>query len=156
MGLSKFSASFSIHRIAAPSLAAATLAVLSGCYVVPIDARTGQPVATQPAPYAAPPGPATVPVRLYPANELAARYGVINASVTNDLHGKGSFNASISGEAFVGEATRRADSSRSGVANGAGNRGSYLMCAYTMNNATQGTGQCKLSDGAVFTMHMGN
>ncbi|MFT3816248.1 MAG: hypothetical protein QM750_01225 [Rubrivivax sp.] len=154
MGRSK-SPALSIQRVATLSLAAG-LAALSGCYVVPIDARTGQPAVAAPPPYAAPPGPVTVPVRLYPTNEQAGRYGVINASVTNDLHGKGSFNANINGEAFVGEATRKADASRSGIANGAGNRGSYLMCGYTMNSATQGTGQCRLSDGAVFVMHLGN
>lgn len=104
----------------------------------------------------APPGPINFPVRLYPSNELAARYGVIQASVTNDLQGKGSFSAAINGELFSGEATRRAGSARDGLASGAGNRGSYLSCTYTMNNANQGTGQCRLSDGATFTMHMGN
>lgn len=100
--------------------------------------------------------PVTFPSRLYPANDLAGRYGMINATVTNDLHGRGTFNAVINGEAFAGEATRKAGSSREGIANGAGNRGSYLSCVYTLNSATQGVGQCKLSDGAVFTMHLGN
>lgn len=155
MGLSK-TKRFSSLRTAAIPLAAA-LAALSGCYVVPLDARTGQPAAAYPAaPLPPPAGPVNFPVRLYPANEAASRYGVVSALVTNDLHGKGTFNANINGENFVGEATRRSDSSRAGVANGAGNRGSYLACTYTMNNASQGTGQCKLSDGAVFTMHMGN
>ncbi len=81
---------------------------------------------------------------------------MINATVTNDLHGRGTFNAVINGEAFAGEATRKAGSSREGIANGAGNRGSYLSCNYTLNSSTQGVGQCKLSDGAVFTMHLGN
>ncbi len=140
------------------TVVALTAAVtLSACYVVPIDARTGQPIGSvlQPAVQSSP-GPLTLPVRLYPANELAARYGVINASVTNDLHGKGSFNAGINGEAFAGEATRQANSPRSGIASGAGNRGSYLSCEYTMNSSAQGTGTCKLSDGAQFTMHIGN
>ena len=155
MGISKRSV-FTTQLTAALTLFAAA-ASLSGCYVVPIDARTGQPVPMQPPPnLTPPPGPVTFPVRLYPANEPAARYGVISASVTNDLGGRGTFNASINGEAFVGEATRKAESSRSGVASGAGNRGSYLACSYTMNKPTQGTGQCQLSDGALFTMHMGN
>ena len=134
-------------------------AVLSGCYVVPIDARTGQPVtvpatnATAPVP---PPGPVVFPARLYPANDLASRYGVINATVTNDLHGRGTFNAHINGESFSGEATRKAGSSREGVANGTGHRGSYLSCQYTMNTSTLGTGSCRLNNGAVFTMHVGN
>lgn len=143
-------------RLIAAVLAAASFT--SACYVVPMDPRTGQPVQSQnqsaaPAAVAA---PVTFPSRLYPANDLASRYGMVNATVTNDLHGRGSFNAVINGEAFVGEATRKAGSSREGIANGAGNRGSYLGCTYTLNSATQGMGQCKLSDGAVFTMHLGN
>lgn len=138
---------------------AAVAAGLAGCYVVPIDPRTGQPaplpsgaVATATAPTL----PVSFPARLYPANELASGFGVINATVTNDLHGRGTFNASINGESFVGEATRKAGSSREGLANGTGNRGGYLSCQYTMNSATLGTGTCRLNSGAVFTMHVGN
>jgi hypothetical protein len=80
----------------------------------------------------------------------------VNATVTNDLRGKGTFSASINAEAFTGEATHMSGGGRSGIASGAGNRGSYLSCQYTMNSATQGTGRCKLSDGAEFTMHLGN
>ncbi len=130
---------------------------LTGCYVVPMDPRTGQPVMP---PAQAVPGstatPVAFPARLYPANDLASRYGMVNATVTNDLQGRGVFNAVINGEAFVGEATRKSGSGRAGVASGAGNRGSFLSCEYTLNTATQGTGQCKLSDGAVFNMHLGN
>lgn len=138
---------------------AAVTAGLAGCYVVPIDPRTGQPAAVPSgAPMAAPAPawPVSFPARLYPANERASGYGVINATVTNDLHGRGSFNANINGERFVGEATRKAGSSREGVASGAGNRGGYLACQYTMNASTQGSGTCRLNNGAVFTMHVGN
>lgn len=139
---------------------ATVAAALAGCYVVPIDPRTGQPaplpsgapVVTAPAPAL----PLTFPARLYPANPLASGYGVISATVTNDLQGRGSFNANINGESFFGEATRKAGSSREGLASGAGNRGGYLSCQYTMNSATLGTGTCRLSNGAVFTMHVGN
>ena len=138
---------------------ATTVATLAGCYVLPIDPRTGQPVQPTAAPVVVAPTPAlplTFPARLYPANTLASGYGVVNATVTNDLQGRGSFNASINGESFVGEATRKAGSSREGLASGAGNRGGYLSCQYTMNSATLGTGTCRLSNGAVFTMHGGN
>ena len=133
-------------------------AALTGCYVVPVN---HYPSAAQPAPvYApappAPPVPVTFAARLYPANDAAAAYGLVNAIVTNDLHGRGTFNAAINGENFTGEATRVAGSSREGVANGAGNRGSYLNCRYTMNSATLGTGSCRLSNGAQFTMHVGS
>jgi hypothetical protein len=136
-----------------------TLASLAGCYVVPIDPRTGGPsvaVSGTPMPSAAVPAPLIFPARLYPANDLASGYGVINATVNNDLQGRGSFNTNINGESFVGEATRKAGSSREGTANGAGNRGSYLACTYTMNSATLGTGTCRLSNGALFNMHLGN
>ena len=130
---------------------------LAGCYVVPIDPRTGQAVPPPPAAMAAvPAAPLTFPARLYPANDLASGYGVINATVTNDLQGRGSFNTTINGEAFAGRPRARPDPAAKGLANGAGNRGSYLTCAYTMNSATLGSGTCRLSNGALFSMHVGN
>lgn len=143
------------QTLAAVALAAA-VATLSGCYVVPIEARHGHPPPAPAQVSVAPPAPVTFPVRLYPTNELASRYGVVIAAVTNDLHGKGVFTTNINGESFTGEATRNQDSRRTGLANGAGNRGAYLSCTYTMNSPTQGTGQCRLSDGAEFSMHMGH
>ena len=150
----------SFGRCAAALGLTALVASLAACYVVPIDPRTGQPTgmpaATVPAAVVPAPGPTSFPARLYPANELASAYGMVNATVTNDLHGRGTFNATINGESFAGEATRKAGSSRDGLANGAGNRGSYLACQYTMNSATLGTGTCRLNNGAVFSMHVGN
>lgn len=143
------------RRAVVAATLAALLAGLAGCYVVPVDPRTGQPYPpAPPAGAAVAPPPISLPVRLYPANEQASRHGMVSAVVSNDLHGKGAFTASIGGESFVGEATRKAES-REGVASGAGNRGAFLNCAYTMSTATQGTGQCRLSDGALFTMHIG-
>lgn len=132
---------------------AGSATLLTGCYVVPVNSYPAPlpgPVATTAAPV-----PVTFSARLYPANELATRHGLVQAIVTNDLNGRGTFNATIGGESFVGEATRRAGSSRDGLASGAGSRGSYLSCQYTMNSATLGTGSCRLSDGATFTMHVG-
>ena len=142
------------------SLGMATAVVaLSGCYVVPINPAPGQPgYVPPPAPVAmsaVQPAPVVFTARLYPANDQAVRHGMVGGVVTNDLNGRGTFNANIQGESFVGEATRKAGSSREGLASGAGNRGSYLSCQYTMNSATLGTGLCKLSDGAQFTMHVG-
>ena len=138
---------------------AAAVSVLSGCYVVPINPAPGQPGYVPPAPPVAMPSVQPAPVvftaRLYPANDQAVRHGMVGGVVTNDLNGRGTFNANIQGESFVGEATRRAGSSREGLASGAGNRGGYLSCQYTMNSATLGTGTCRLSDGAQFTMHVG-
>lgn len=134
---------------------AAAVVSLAGCYVVPMNQYPGQmPSAGGPV-VLAPAVPLTFSARLYPSNEAASPYGVINALVTNDLNGRGVFTANISGESFSGEATRRSGSSRDGVANGAGNRGNFLNCQYTMNSATLGTGACRLSNGATFTMHVG-
>ena len=141
-----------LAALAAASLA--TAAGLSGCYVVPI-----QPVNAPAAPAAvvpaAPPAPVTFTARLYPANDLASVYGMVAAVVTNDLNGRGHFSTAIGGESFTGEATRVAGSSRDGVANGAGSRGNFLSCRYTMNSPTLGTGICRHSDGAQFSMHIG-
>lgn len=140
----------------------ATLGVgvlLTGCYVVPIEPHRypgshhphAAPVVVAPAA----PAPVTFAARLYPANEIAARHGMVQAVVTNDLNGRGTFSTNISGEQFSGEATRQSAAARSGIANGSGNRGSYIRCQYTMNSATLGAGSCQLSDGAVFNMHVG-
>ena len=41
------------------------------------------------------------------------------------------------------------------VANGVGVKGGWIVCNYRMNTATQGTGTCKLHNGAQFSMHVG-
>lgn len=129
----------------------AAVAALSGCYVAPIQPVPAPVVVQAPAP----PAPVTLAVRLYPANQEATPIGLVHAVVTNDLHGRGSFQATIQGENFVGEATRKAGSSREGLASGSGTRGGYLSCQYSMNSATLGMGSCRLSNGALFTMHVG-
>jgi hypothetical protein len=146
--------SLRLSRLLGTVAAASTLAA---CYVVPIDPRTGHAVPSpHPSVVPAPVLPLSFPARLYPANDLASGYGVINATVTNDLQGRGSFSTSINGESYSGEATRKGGSSREGLANGAGNRGGYISCNYTMNSATLGSGSCRLSNGALFSMHVGN
>ena len=139
----------------------ATAASLTGCYVVPVQQHPAPATVVHiPAPIVqappAPPQPVTFAARLYPANDAAASYGMVSAIVTNDLHGRGTFSTAINGENFNGEATRTGAYSKEGVANGAGNRGSYISCRYQMNSATLGTGSCRLSNGAQFTMHVGN
>jgi hypothetical protein len=139
---------------------AAVASSLTACYVVPINHPSYPPTHSTnhpiPAPIlVAPPAPITIAARLYPTNDQANPYGVLIASVTNDLNGRGQFSVNIGGESFVGEATRISNS-RSGTANGAGNRGSYIRCSYQMNSATQGTGRCEMSNGAIFSMHVGS
>ncbi|MBK7617301.1 MAG: hypothetical protein IPJ08_23660 [Burkholderiales bacterium] len=154
---SLFRVSLQARRAALATGLAASAAVLSGCYVVPVNPYPGHPGATVlAAQLPAPVLPLTLTARLYPANDLATGYGLVNAVVTNDLNGRGSFSTSINGESFSGEATRKAGSAREGLASGAGNRGSFLSCQYTMNSATLGTGTCRMNNGAVFTMHVGN
>ena len=145
-----------LSRMSRPaSWAAASLAcaLLVGCYVVPL--QPAQPLPAPVAPAAAP-APLMLGVRLYPANDAATPYGVLAATVSNDLGGRGHFSAVIGGESFGGEATRAAGSAREGMANGAGNRGGYISCRYTMNSPTLGTGSCRLNTGAVFSMHIGS
>ena len=142
-------------KIASLLVTTACAAALSGCYVVPLQPASPAVGPTVVVP-AAPSQPATFSARLYPANDLASGYGVVAAVVTNDLNGRGHFSAVIAGETFTGEATRVAGSQRDGVANGAGNRGGYLNCRYTMNSPTLGTGTCRLANGAAFTMHVGS
>lgn len=148
-----------LARCAALAGIAISAAALTGCYVVPIQPAhsPGAVVYAHTAPpVQAPPLPVTFAARLYPANDLATSYGMIGALVTNDLNGRGTFSTNIHGESFMGEATRTTGSSREGVANGAGNRGSYINCRYQMNSTTLGSGQCRHSNGALFTMHVGS
>ncbi|RZL63860.1 MAG: hypothetical protein EOP81_10840 [Variovorax sp.] len=144
----------SLVRLSA--VAALAAAALSGCYVVPLHTPPPQvqhgPVAVMPAA----PVSQTFTARLYPSNAEATAYGTIVGTVTNDLNGRGYFNAVIGGEQFQGEATRVAgNSQRSGVANASGTRGGMLSCRYTMNSSTLGTGSCMLNNGPSFTMHVG-
>lgn len=149
-------------------------AVLTGCYVMPI-----QP---QPSIYAAPPGaPATPAVvsysaRLYPLNDVAAQSGMLQAAVTDNLNGHGTFALNFNGEPMQGEATRVADNYpgygrvhqqvygsiprpaggfRKGIASAAGGRGSFVNCEYALNSAAQGTGACMFSNGAKYQLHFG-
>ena len=140
------------------ALAGAVLgaAALTGCYVVPVN-QAYPPVPASTVYVAPPPASMTFAARLYPSNDAASVYGMVGAVVTNDLNGRGTFSTTINGENFVGEATRTVgSSSREGVANGAGSRGSYINCRYQMNSTTLGTGHCRLSNGAQFTMHVGS
>ncbi len=154
------------RRAALAGMVAGALS-LAGCYVVPIQppytsnspqtshSHQGPTVYVPTAPPAAP-APVTFAARLYPSNDLASGYGMVMALVTNDLNGRGTFSTNINGENFTGEATRAVGTAREGQANGAGNRGSYINCRYQMNSATLGSGQCRLSNGAQFSMHVGS
>jgi len=132
----------------------AATALLGGCYVVPLQPQPAT-VVLPPAP-SAPPAPVTFTARLYPSNDAASAYGTVVAVVTNDLNGRGHFTTNIGGEGFSGEATRMAGSGREGLANGTGQRGSFISCRYTMNTPSLGSGSCRHSSGATFSMHVGS
>jgi hypothetical protein len=149
-----FSSLSGLKRLTLGAAVAGAALAVTGCYVVPHNQYPVAP-ATVYVP-TTPPSPVTFAARLYPSNDLASSYGLISAVVTNDLNGRGTFNTAINGENFIGEATRGTGNARTGVANGSGNRGSYINCSYQMNSTTLGSGHCKLSNGATFTMHVGS
>ena len=148
-------------RLACSLVIGATVSALAGCYVVPIQAD-GRPYqgTVAPAPFSTtvilpvPAGPAVVPVRMYPSNDAAAPTGALVGSVTSYTSGRADFQFIRAGESFAGEATRYGGQ-KNGVANAAGTRGGYANCQYAMNNATQGTGVCKFSDGSMYSLHVG-
>jgi hypothetical protein len=110
-------------RTALAALAAAGVASLAACVAVPVDLRTGQPIAwPQPAntvaagqaPVASPGAP-TAPsppaavvytARMYPLNEIANRAGMLTAVVTDAHGGRGTFSLNYLGDAMQGEASR--------------------------------------------------
>lgn len=150
------------------TLAGIALAIplLAACYVVPVhpDGRVYPPpgtTTTAPAPAqisvpAAAPIAVAYTARLYPANDIAARSGIIAGSVTSPQDGKGVFSIPYNGETLSGEATRTTSGSvNSGVANASSPRGAFVRCMYRMNNASHGTGECQFSDGARYQLHLG-
>ena len=142
--------------------ASATAALLSGCYVVPVN-QDGEIVYH--GPYLAPPpasqvvpgkaGRVTLSARLYPNNDLAVATGVVSGSVTNMMTGKGRFTLNYKGESYTGEATRVSDDERRGVASAFSTGGGYMSCEYQMNSPRQGAGTCVFSDGAQYKLHIG-
>jgi hypothetical protein len=145
-----------------PLLAAAAAALgLAGCVVVPLNADGTPAYAIAPAPAApvvvpAAPSSLSLPVRLYPTNEVAAATGIVSGTVVNHLGGKGTFTLVVASETMSGEATRTGGTaSRDGVANAYGAKGTYANCQYTMNTTSQGTGRCTFSNGAAYQLHIG-
>lgn len=146
-------------------------AALSACYIVPMRAPDGTvyyepyplPPTGTPIPPSgvAPPGmpgaqmPAVLNARLYPSNEAAAAGGIISGTVTNMMTGKGRFQVNVLGEVLTGEATRVSNEDRRGIASAYGSRGTIMSCDYHMTTPYQGTGECRLSTGATYTLHLG-
>jgi hypothetical protein len=98
--------------------AAVAASALSGCVVVPVDPRTGQPYPTSAPAHApasvtyiappahSPPQPAVLTARLYPLNPQANKAGMLTALVVDQQGGRGSFSLSYLGENLQGEASR--------------------------------------------------
>jgi hypothetical protein len=158
--------------LALAALGAITL--LTGCYVVPIQPQPS----IYPPPQAVPvvPVAATDGARLYPLNDIAAQTGMLTATVTDHLNGRGTFAVNLGNEPMQGEASRVADNYpgygrvhqqvfgqtprpvtgfRKGIANAAGGRGAYVNCEYTLNAQSNGTGACIFSNGAKYQLHFG-
>lgn len=154
---------------------------LSACYIVPIDHHgraldyNGRPIVINQTPAAAPtviqtgspaPAPAVVysgsampaslNVRLYPQNEVAAQTGVLGGSITNMMNGKGRIQFDYRGETLTGEATRVDGDDRRGVASAYGVRGTFVSCNYQMMSPQQGAADCTFNNGAKYQAHIGN
>jgi len=158
-----------VLRISLALLAQTVL--MSGCYIVPVRGPDGtviydhyplppvgapMPMAV-PAPGPAPSGqmPAVLTARLYPSNDLAAQTGIVSGTVTNMMTGKGRFQVNFMGEVLTGEATRVSNEDKRGVASAYSPRGTYMSCDYQMTTPYQGTGDCRFSNGATYTLHLG-
>jgi hypothetical protein len=132
-------------------------------YAAPIPGRQERSAA---APAYAPPAvelaaptgsstPAALQARLYPSNDVATETGLLSGTVTNMMTGKGIFQLNYRGEILIGEATRLPGDDRRGVANAYGQRGTHMNCEYRMTTPYQGTGSCRLSNGAQYQVHIG-
>lgn len=107
-------------KLGTSSLAACgAAAILSGCYVVPLDPRyappsnlpplTGQAVPSAPNVVAVPPQqplPVALQGRLYPVNDVAGRMGALTAAATDNLEGRASFTIHYAVDPLRGEASR--------------------------------------------------
>jgi hypothetical protein len=145
----------------------ALAAAVSGCYIVPVRGPDGTvmydhyplPPVGAPMPMAAPAAagqmPAVLTARLYPSNDQAAQSGIVSGTVTNMMTGKGRFQVNYMGEVLTGEATRVSNEDKRGVASAYSPRGTYMSCDYQMTTPYQGTGDCRFSNGATYTLHLG-
>ena len=141
-----------IRSFAAVSVLSVVL--LSGCYVIPMNSGSRIVATANTSTTASVSTSITaLPARLYPSNDEAQRLGMINAQVSVDQTGHGTFSAFIGGEQYTGDATRQVNS-RQGKANGSAASGRYIVCDYSMNSATLGTGTCRTSTGATFNMYI--
>ena len=110
-------------RLLTMAAASGLALALAGCYVIPIDPRTGQPYPTTtsrsgeayapsyasaglPIVQSQPTGPTQLNVRLYPLNAQANKGGLLSALVVDNNAGHGSFSVPYLGDTLQGESTR--------------------------------------------------
>ena len=133
-------------------------------FLAPVPGRNGRaapvvppyaPLGMDPATVSGSSAPAALQARLYPSNDIATETGLLSGTVTNMMTGKGVFQLNYRGEILTGEATRVPGDDRRGVASAYGQRGTYMSCEYRMTTPYQGTGTCKLSNGAQYQVHIG-
>lgn len=157
--------------------------LLSACYVVPIDPRTGRALPVSDGQGGAVVSPAIVPrpapsqlqARLYPLNEPANAGGLLLAQVVDNHTGRGSISLPYRGTLLQGESTSvgsgytafgrihrevlghwtAPSSGRRGIANAYGASGVNAQCEYILTGPALGTGACLFSDGAKYQMHFG-
>jgi len=101
------------------------------------------------------PMPAVLQARLYPANEIASRTGMLAGTVTNMVTGRGRIQLDYARELLTGKATRVPGDERAGLANAYGQRGTFMNCEYRTTTPYQGTGTCHVSTGAQYQVHIG-
>ncbi|MBK7900647.1 MAG: hypothetical protein KA603_01515 [Azonexus sp.] len=169
-------------RLSSLFAAVAAALSLSGCYVVPIDARhppqvtySSRGAAESIALPAAQPQTVQLEARLYPVNDVAGKMGVLTALVSDTLNGHGRFTLNAGSETLAGEAsrigtdqagfgnvyrhvygeTRLPAAGRRGIANAASGKGSYVNCEYVLTAAARGVGACLFSNGAKYQLHFG-
>lgn len=165
-------------KFAATAVCAAAL--VSGCYVIPLDyphspAQMVIPAGSGPVPIPAPlPVPTVLQARLYPLNETAGKTGVLSASVTDRAQGHATFVLHHAGEVLQGEASRvaagypgfgkvhrevygdgRMPAGQRGIASAAGAGGTYVNCEYALSAPNRGMGACVFSNGAKYQLHFG-
>ncbi len=180
--MKKFACSSTRRFAWIPVLGAA--AMLSACYVVPINPGTGQPYPVPgqtPLPQSGVYAPVTtntiLQAKLYPLNPQAAKAGTLAATAVDGNNGRGVFNLNFMGEPLQGDASRvdanypafgriyrevlgvGADTGkggRRGIANAFGPNGTSVQCEYQMTGNDIGTGVCLFSNGAKYQMHFGS
>ena len=172
-----------MNRFATYLVPLAVAATLSACYVVPVRGPdgavyydpyplppVGAPIPAPAAPQGQMPGaqmPAVLNARMYPTNEAAAAGGVISGTVTNLRLEQVDAVFGVVAEAEVavvadaveltltGEAPRVSNEDKRGVASAYGSKGTIMSCDYQMTTPYQGTGDCRISTGATYKLHLG-